>query len=69
MREKHIQVGDYGKFTESMTQIGVEKRKVPQQNAIGSEIYGLKIIENKYIPKDRALLVDENGKVIQIYDL
>lgn len=67
-KEKHFQVGDWDFFTESMRKSGVE-RSAPQQNPVGIELYGLPIIENKLIPKDRALLIDKDGKVLQIYDL
>ena len=68
LKEQHIQCGDWDLFTDSMQKSGVE-RHAPQQNPIGVELYGLKIIENKLIPKDRALLVGADGKIIQIYDL
>lgn len=67
MKEKHIKCGDWDYFCESMQKSGIE-RSAPQQNPV-SEIYGLKIIEDKYIPKDRAILVDADGSVLQIFDL
>lgn len=66
--EKHLRVGDFDFFTESMKKSGVE-RSAPQQNPIGVELYGLQIIESKLMPKDRAMLVDADGTVLQIYDL
>lgn len=68
-KEKHLQVGDLDFFTESMTQLGVEKRKVPPQNPMTDVLYGLPIVVNKNIPKDRAWLIDENGKLLQVFTL
>lgn len=59
-------VGDVDYFKKSIEK-SVELYE-KQDNPYAS-IFGISVFTNKYIPKDRALLVDKDGKVLQIFDL
>jgi len=65
MKEQHIQIGSYEVFCKWLDVNNVIKNSAPKN----SQYFGLNVIENKYIPKDRALMVDADGKVVQIFNL
>lgn len=66
MKEDHIQIGSKEIFRKNLERIGVENR---ESESPMESIYGLKVIVNKLIPEDKAILVDKNGKVLQIFNL
>lgn len=69
MKEKHFKVGDVQRFTHYL-QHALKKKKIKHiKNAKDGTFLGIKVIWNKYMPKNRAVLVDENNQVIQIYNL
>lgn len=64
MKEDHLQVGDMNIF-----RLWMDKNNIPKID--GHKIFpmqslcGLKIIEVSYLERNKALLVDKNGNVLQ----
>jgi hypothetical protein len=63
-RANEIVIGDMDYFLEKL-QFG---RIEPKTNALFS-LYGLRVRESKIIPRDRATLIDETGKVIRVFEI
>jgi hypothetical protein len=68
MNEATLQIGDEETFIESFKKRNIVVEVKKYDNVIGN-IYGLRIILNKNIPKDRAVMIDKNGVVLQVYNL
>jgi len=66
MQEEHIKIGSKDFFMKWLEANDVEKKE--PATVLGS-LYGMKVIENQYIPKDRAVMVDRNGQVLQVINL
>lgn len=67
-KEKHIQVGDIENFKWSVNTLTQNKvSHFPPETIAG--FYGLPIVQDTRIPKNRALLMSEKGEVLQIFDL
>jgi hypothetical protein len=63
-RPNEIVVGDINHFCERLE----IKKAVLQANAL-SEFYGVRVRESDVMPKDRAVLIDETGKVVRIFEV
>lgn len=63
-RSNEIVVGHMNYFCEKL----VVTKGALQANAL-FELYGIRVRESKLMPKDRASLIDETGKVIRIFEV
>jgi hypothetical protein len=66
--EKKILCGDlehYKYAINTVTQLKISK--FPSETI--ASFYGLDVIESPLVPKNRALLMSKDGKILQIYDL
>jgi len=66
MKEKHLQIGNKEIFEKTLERLGVEKQL---DTPIYASFYGLKVIENSLIPKDKAWLISEKGELLQVFNL
>lgn len=68
MNAKHFKTGnlDYFKFTVNTATQNKVSRWDP---AVVAGFYGLPLVEDTRIPKDLALLMNEKGEVLQIFNI
>ena len=65
MSEEHIITGSRDNLLASLEQ-HIEIEKVKDS---GMAMWGMKIMESKFMPKDKAVLVDKNGDVVKVFNL
>lgn len=68
MNTKHIKVGDMYYF-KSIVDTVVQNKVSKWEPATVAGFYGLPLIEDTRIPKDRAVLMNAKGEVLQIFKI
>jgi len=66
-----IQVGDLKRFTH-FVQHALKKKRLFKIGGLSNGIpslFGMQITENKFIPKNRAVLLNKKGEVLSIINL
>jgi len=66
MKEQHLEIGDKDTFEKALSKLGVEKKL---EAPIYTSFYGLKVIESKLVPKDKAWLIGKQGQLLQVFNL
>lgn len=70
MKELHIKTGDVKRFLHQI-QHALKKKKLVKKEDTGGvgSLFGMPIVLDERIPKNRAVLVDAKGEVKQIFNL
>lgn len=68
MKELHIKTGDIKRVIHHLQHQLKKKKIIKIENGIGN-YNGLKILYDKYIPKNRAVLIGSKGYILKIWDI
>lgn len=65
-RPNEIVVGNMQYFCEKLD---IKRTSPNTQATVLTELYGIRVRENRFFPMNRASLVDDTGKVIRIFEV
>ena len=64
-----IRVASIPYFTHYLDATGMVKPYQKDNNMLVSNLYGIQVRENKYMPIDVAVMIDSKGEIIQIFNI
>ena len=67
--ELQIRVASIPYFTNYLEETGMVKPYQKNNDMLVSNLYGVEVRENKYMPHNVAVMLDSKGEIIQVFDI